>query len=371
MTTKRLSICFYAPAENIHTTRWCSALAQRGHKVCLVPMFPGKKRTFEDLNDVEIINIDYPTDSIGKLPILRNFVRSQRFRRRLENINADVYHMHWLNLGWSAKRCFRNKKPLIISVWGADVVSDVQMSDLKYYEKRNMLLSADLICATSHFLKLETENYCRGKKEIQVVPFGVDINKFKPGDLREKQPVVGFLKHLEPKYGADILIRAMKSVLKYIPDAKLIVAGKGSKENELKELAKKIGISDSVQFIGQISHKYVPNVINTFSVMAMPSIYQSETFGVSAIEAQACGVPVIASNVGGVPEAIIDKKTGILVPPGDPDALAAAILKVLNDEKLRIKMGNDGREYVKAKYNWSQNVQDMERIYLKVSAKQK
>jgi glycosyltransferase involved in cell wall biosynthesis len=107
----------------------------------------------------------------------------------------------------------------------------------------------------------------------------------------------------------------------------------------------------------------VPSLIRSFDIMLMPSIYHSETFGVAAIEASACAVPVIASNVGGVPEAVLHNQTGLLVPPKDPAALAQATIELIDDAPRRRQMGLAGRKFVERYYDWKCNTAAMEEIY--------
>lgn len=112
-----------------------------------------------------------------------------------------------------------------------------------------------------------------------------------------------------------------------------------------------------------IHHNKIPEYLSSIDIFAMPSVFRSETFGVSAIEAQAMGIPVVASRVGGVPEAVIDGITGLLVKPGDPMALAEALERLILDPELRKKMGIKGREFVESKYNWSNNLEQMIKVY--------
>jgi glycosyltransferase involved in cell wall biosynthesis len=118
-----------------------------------------------------------------------------------------------------------------------------------------------------------------------------------------------------------------------------------------------------VQILGRVEHEQVPALIRSFDLMVMPSVYESETFGVAAIEASASGVPVVASRVGGVPEAVRHEQTGLLVRPRDVEALAEACIALIDDPKRRREMGLAGRRFVERYYNWSDNTRLMGEVY--------
>ena len=119
----------------------------------------------------------------------------------------------------------------------------------------------------------------------------------------------------------------------------------------------------AVQILGAVEHAKVPALIRSFDIMVMPSVYESETFGVAAIEASASGIAVVASRVGGVPEAVLHEKTGLLVPPRDVEALAAACISLIDDPQRRRAMGIAGRKFVERYYVWSENTRLMGEIY--------
>ncbi|MBA7698423.1 GDP-mannose-dependent alpha-(1-6)-phosphatidylinositol monomannoside mannosyltransferase [subsurface metagenome] len=106
----------------------------------------------------------------------------------------------------------------------------------------------------------------------------------------------------------------------------------------------------------------MPEILQSFDVFAHPSV-SSESFGVAVLEASACGLPVVATRVGGVPEVCIDRKTGFLVPPLDSDALAQAIILLAKDSKLSQRMANAGRSFVLEKYVWGVNVKRMLSVF--------
>ena len=132
-------------------------------------------------------------------------------------------------------------------------------------------------------------------------------------------------------------------------------------EVSLRDQAERLGIADRVQFLGRRPHDSLPTLFSTLDIFAMPSRW--EEFGVSAVEASACGVPVVASRVGGVPEVVLDGVTGVLVPPEDPGALGAALLELADDVDRRRRLGTAGRRYVVERFEWGRCVEAMERVY--------
>lgn len=159
-----------------------------------------------------------------------------------------------------------------------------------------------------------------------------------PIDLSDDVFRVGAIARLEPAKGIEYLVRAMAQ-LKGEPVACVII-GDGSLRRELEELAHTLGVVNSVHFAG-----YIPNAsayLRDVDVLTVPSL--EEPFGLVCVEAMACGKPVIASHVGGIPEIVIDGETGLLVPPGDEKRLADAILRLRHDADLRERFGRAGQE---------------------------
>ncbi|MCD7873785.1 MAG: glycosyltransferase [Acidaminococcaceae bacterium] len=142
---------------------------------------------------------------------------------------------------------------------------------------------------------------------------------------------------------------------------KLLIVGEGSQKTYLKKLAEDLGIAEDSVFTGKIVHSLVPVYDNMLSISV--SVSNSESFGVAVIEASACEKPVVVSNVGGLPEAVEDGVTGLIVPPRNPEKTALAIEKLILDSSLRAEMGKAGRKRAFQLYNWHNNVQQMISIY--------
>ena len=154
----------------------------------------------------------------------------------------------------------------------------------------------------------------------------------------------------------------MPSVISEIPDSELVIVGDGVMRRELEELSRKYEVKGHVKFVGFVDENLKPLYYKAADVFCLPSIITSESFGIVNLEAMACGVPVVASKIGGIPDVVKNGKTGILVPPRDPKALAEAIICLLQDENVRRKMGRNARKKAE-NYSWKRIAEKYERVY--------
>jgi glycosyltransferase involved in cell wall biosynthesis len=251
----------------------------------------------------------------------------------------------------------------VASVWGRDVIWDEAGPEPRRQAriKRLILAQADRVTATSRFLAERTRTLLPVGHNVAVIPFGIDCERFRPSGTgrRAGEPVIGFLKHYTPKYGPRVFLEALdREGLAFRAEMY------GTKDPlPYRRLAETLGIQERVFIGGAVPHRDVPDRLRGFDVYVMPSVHDSETFGVAALEASACGVPVVASRVGGVPEVVEHERTGLLVTPSDPAALAAALRRLLLDAGLREAMGEAGRSFVRTRYSWHESVERMEALY--------
>lgn len=155
-------------------------------------------------------------------------------------------------------------------------------------------------------------------------------------------PLVLFAARLSPEKGAALLLEALARVLASVPDASLRIVGDGPQKPELEALAGRLGISRAVSFIGQVWHAGLVRHLSQAWVVAVPSIWR-EPFGMIALDSQMSGAPVVISETAGAAESVVHGETGFIVPPGDVDALAAALGKLLSDRSLVEAMGAKAR----------------------------
>jgi phosphatidylinositol alpha-mannosyltransferase len=207
--------------------------------------------------------------------------------------------------------------------------------------------------------------------EFRIIPCGIDLNRFKPTDRgiegqrdkgtntrsldpstpRPPRPLtILFLGRLDARKGIEVLLRALPGVLRSAPGTRLTVAGRGPMEQAAHKLAEKLGVAASVDFLGVVNPEDLPRLYAGCDVYCAPGL-GGETLGIVLLEAMASGAPVVASRIPGYDETIQDAVNGMLTPPADPEALSAALVKVLLDKSLRERLSAAGLERAR-EYAW-------------------
>ncbi|MCX4810475.1 glycosyltransferase family 4 protein [Streptomyces sp. NBC_01239] len=198
------------------------------------------------------------------------------------------------------------------------------------------------------------------------LPPGVDEKVFHPGsggaEVRARlgltdRPVVVCVSRLVPRKGQDTLILAMPRILARQPDAVLLIVGGGPYEKDLRRLARETGVTESVRFTGAVPWAELPAHYGAGDVFAMPCRTRRggldvEGLGIVYLEASATGLPVVAGDSGGAPDAVLDGETGWVVRGGSPEEAADRILALLADAELRRNMGERGRQWVEERWRW-------------------
>ncbi len=227
--------------------------------------------------------------------------------------------------------------------------------------------SADSIIVWTDDEKQAIVEFCDIEpSKISVIPPGVDLARFRPMSQQQSREHLNygtgknilFVGRLEPLKGLDILFRAVAS-LENIGDITLNVVGGDDNSHEkarLQELASRMQLNESIRFIGSVSQDELPMYYNAADVCVLPSHYES--FGLAALEAAACGRPVIASEVGGLPAIVKSGSTGFLVPPNQSDEMAERLCELLNDDMLRDRMGTAAREHAET-LSWERSADSL------------
>lgn len=187
--------------------------------------------------------------------------------------------------------------------------------------------------------------------DIHIVHNGVDHSDFEKQG-KQDHPLFSYVGRLKPYKNIDIAIKAFAKVVVKYPLAKLVIVGEGEAFYGLSRLVEQLGLTDSVRFTGRVSDKVKVRIMAMSWAMLQPSMV--EGWGITVIEANASGTPVIASDVSGLRDAIVDKKTGFLVPLGNTDFFASAMIKIIEDSKLRHSFSKEAYVWSKT-FDWNQS----------------
>jgi phosphatidyl-myo-inositol dimannoside synthase len=273
---------------------------------------------------------------------------------------------------WNAGRgtfgiAARHGTRTLLVVHGLEVTR--RMGRIKKWWCGNTLHKADAIVAVSAFTgQRVADAFSIDKKKIAMIPNGVDILRFRPGidasALRSRlglhnRSILLTLARIVERKGQDQVIRALPAIIRKVPDVTYCIAGdpRGDHAQTLKALVAELGLESHVRFAGYVEPADIPLFYSLCEVYVMPSreIVSSgdtEGFGITFLEANACGKPVIGGNSGGVADAIVDGETGFLVDPLDPAAIAEKAILLLTDKMLAKKLGKQGRERIENRFTW-------------------
>jgi N-acetyl-alpha-D-glucosaminyl L-malate synthase BshA len=261
------------------------------------------------------------------------------------------------------------KLPFVTTLHGTDIT--LVGLDRSYLPiTRFAIEESDGVTSISQYLKDKTLAEFQIKNPIQVIPNFVNCDVYKPLDDREaarsryassSEKILIHLSNFRPVKRVTDVVKTFARIANQVP-ARLLLVGDGPDRSSAEWLAHGLGIQDRVTFLGK--QESVNELLPVADLMLMPS--ELESFGLAALEAMACRVPTIGTNVGGVPELIEDGVTGRLFPVGDTDAMADAAIALLNDPERLDEMGRAGRAFAQARYCSSRIIPLYEKYYVEV-----
>lgn len=299
---------------------------------------------------------------------------------REQGLRYDLIHSHyWLSglAGGALQRAWNVPHVVMFHTLG-EAKNRARPTEREPLERiaaeRLVARSADrIVVATSHERDLLAQRYGARPEDIAVVPCGVDLDIFHPMDkeaarkqlgLADDERIILFVGRIEPLKGIDILISAAAQLHEEADFFHAVIVGGDARAEtrvrELKSLATNLGVEHHVTFVGAVDHERLPLYYSAADVCVVPSFYES--FGLVAVEAMACGTPVVASRVGGLVTTVRDGETGYLVPWRCPEPFAERLDLLLRNDELRASLGGAAREAVQ-RFRWSNVAEAMDGIY--------
>jgi glycosyltransferase involved in cell wall biosynthesis len=329
------------------------ALVGRGHKVTVV-CADEPHCDDDDFFGVKVIRLPY----VAKVA---NTNITPRLFLTLMKSDFDVIHTH-IPTPWSADIAalvsLLKRKPLCVT-YHNDIVGqglndiiarayNALLLPLVLGRAKKIIVTQPKYVDTSAYLK-------RYQKKVAVIPLGVSQSHAAIDDVKRDPDVIFFMSVLDKYHdykGLDVLLRAMSEVTSSHPRARLLVGGGGDSIDKYRALASGLGISDTVEFLGRLSDQDLWSSYKRSGIFVLPSLNRLEGFGIVALEALACGTPVITTPVAGSSEFIQRHGAGLVVPPNEVSALAAGIKRLLDNPDEASRMGERGSSAVLAEFDW-------------------
>ncbi len=379
-----------AGGQNVHVAALSESLARRGHHVTVytrrdAAALPPRVRILPNL---EVVHVDagparhLPKDDL--LPFMGQLA---------EGISADwgsrppdLVHGHFWMSGLAALAAAGRETagvhiPVVQTFHALGTVKRRHQGTEDTSPRERQWLepfigrSVDRIIATCSDEVFELRAMGIDTTSISIAPCGVDVELFAgngEAEPRGRAHRILSVARLVPRKGVDLAIRALPLLRDAgFDDVELLIVGGGgdaagleddAEARRLLAVATELGVRDQVTFRGQVPRGAMPGIFRSADAVVCTPWY--EPFGIVPLEAMACGVPVVAAAVGGLRDTVVDRGTGLHVPPKDPDALAAALATLLGDAGLRRELGSAGRERARSRYSWDRVAAETERAYL-------
>jgi len=293
----------------------------------------------------------------------------------LTRAEAKVLHVYFGHSAVHLRPLIRVfPRPVVVSFHGADAGVDME-KPAHHAAMREVFASAAVVQARSESLLDDLAKLGCPREKLRLQRTGIPLEEWTfqpratPGD--DSWRILQSCR-LIAKKGVDLTLRAFEEVLRSHPRAELVIAGSGPLRDELEQLARTLGINSRVRFAGFLAQSQLREEMQQARMFVHPSRTSGdgnrEGIPNSMLEAMASGAPVVATRHGGIPEAVTDGATGLLVPEDDPRALAAAMLRVMGDGGLARTLAAGGRKVVEAKFDRASNIRVLESCYLDLIA---
>lgn len=362
---------------NVYVRELACRLGQRGHQVDIFTRTSGPAKVEEVDRQVRLVHMPAGppgTDKEGLYQYLPELARKIGAYAEAQGNPYDLVHSHYWLSGWVGQMLkARWRVPHLImfhTLAEAKVAAGGREPPHRLQAERRIAQEADrIVCASHHEAEILARLYHVPRERMVVIPCGVDTGLFRPLaqemarrllGLPQGRPILLFVGRLEPLKGLDALMRAVA----LLPPSVLLLVVGGEEDHagrrSLRDLARSLGVEERVRFQPAVPHPTLPLWYNAADICIIPSLY--ETFGMVALEAMACGLPVVATKVGGLQETIVDGVSGVLFWPPRADVLAHRLTELLADEQLRRRLGQEARRRAQA-YAWEKVATQVEALY--------
>jgi N-acetyl-alpha-D-glucosaminyl L-malate synthase BshA len=347
-------------------------LARRGHAVHFISYrLPFRLGDFQQ--NISFHEVDVSTYPLFEYPP-HDLALAVKMAETAREHRLDLFHVHYAIphaiAGFLAQQMLGEKAPrMVTTLHGTDIT--IVGQDRSFFEiTRFGIERSQGVTAVSEFLRRMTLDEFQVKTPIEVIPNFVDLDRY-AGERPDRsayaapdQKVLLHVSNFRPVKRVLDVVRIFERVVREV-DGVLLMVGEGPERSSAQALARRLGIHERLRFLG--IQQGMEEIVGMADVLLLPS--ELESFGLSALEAMAAGVPVVGSDAGGLPEVVKHTETGFLLPVGDVEGMATRTLEILKDDERRREMGAAGRRRAESLFNADRVVNQYERVYEKVLAK--
>lgn len=349
---------------SIHSYRWIDAFQRKGYDVSLI----ADSRVWVDPEPINIPVYVLPTLNKTNIHrrLLPNFLSVTRI---LKKIKPDFVNLHsQLHYG---PELILNRMPFILTSWGTEVLELPYSNPFQKALAKWIATSAHRITVDAECLKNIWKRLGVPENKIEVIPFGIETNLFHPDadgngirrklSIKESDIAIISTRAFRDHYNIECLINAIPVIVKEHRSVKFIIKGTGPLESNLKNLARKLHVEEHIRFIEPVPYNEISKHLAAADIYVSTSYIDSTS--VSLLEAMACGLPPVTTDIPGNREWIQNEINGLLYPPKDHKILADRIKQLVEDEHLRKQFGERSHRIILERAEWQKCVSKMERIY--------
>jgi glycosyltransferase involved in cell wall biosynthesis len=362
-------------------------LVKKGYEVHVVTCsFPGTEE-YEVVDGVHVHRFDayaIPAPEFLQWDLNMNILMEIKSIEIIKKYNIDILHAHdWLvaSAAIGLKHLFR--KPLLATIHSLErgrrsglynngqMMLD-QIENLLVQEAWHNIVCSQYMQSICHFsFDFPNDKMTIIPNGVRYKDFAIELSKEEKKIHHKKyananEQIVGYIGRLVPEKGVNVLLGAVKKVLEEKPNTKFVIAGEGWHRSELERISKELQIGDKVLFTGYLPEEDFLPYFNVADILVVPSTY--EPFGIVALEGMATKTPIVVSDVGGLSEIVDHKWTGYKVPPDNSDAMAEAIIELLDNKELRERIIENAQEKLTHVYDWAIIADQTIKIYERIQA---
>lgn len=351
-----MRIVYFSKDYSPHDHRFLAALAETDHDVFYLRLESGPRQTEDRPVPAKIEQVRWAGGrGIFRWRDLPRLVLD--LRRVIRELNPDLIHAGPIQT-CAFLTVLSGFRPLLTMSWGFDLIQDAERNGWWRWITRYTLKRSTWFTSDAQVTRDKAVGYGMNPERTTVFPWGVDLAHFQPKpSSANRQPITGFTlfcnRSWEPRYGVDVLARAFVRVARELPDVSLLLLAGGSQAAAIRQILVGGGVLDRVQFGGQVSQVDLPDWYHMADLYISPSHVDGSS--VSLMEALACGLPALVSDIPANCEWVSEGRNGWLFPDGDANALAEKILAVKAQRERLLEVGHAARKSAEERADWKKN----------------